>query len=181
MTQLRVFSDQAAGDMQVLTDQFSAIHAQLAKVGIRLQRWKADAPISAHSSSEDILQAYKSEIDQLVAEGGYQTWDVVSMHPAHPDKTLFREKFLAEHTHGEDEVRFFVRGCGLFSLHIQDHVYEVLCTQGDLISVPAGTRHWFDMGPNPEFTAIRLFNNPEGWVAQFTGSAIAQNYARLDN
>jgi len=57
----------------------------------------------------------------------------------------------------------------------------VLCTKGDLISVPANTPHWFDMGPNPNFTAIRLFNNPEGWVANFTGSDIAQRFNRLEN
>jgi 1,2-dihydroxy-3-keto-5-methylthiopentene dioxygenase len=37
------------------------------------------------------------------------------------------------------------------------------------------------MGPDPSFTAIRLFNNPEGWVANFTGDAIAANFPRLDN
>ena len=92
-----------------------------------------------------------------------------------------RQKFLAEHTHSEDEVRFFVDGHGLFSLHVAAEVYEVLCEKGDLISVPANTKHWFDMGPNPRFVAIRFFNNPEGWVAQFTGSDIADRFNRLDN
>ena len=76
-----------------------------------------------------------------------------------------RAKFLDEHRHGEDEVRFFVAGRGLFVLHIEEHVYAVLCERNDLISVPAGTRHWFDMGEHPHFVAVRLFNNPEGWVA----------------
>jgi len=56
-----------------------------------------------------------------------------------------------------------------------------LCEKDDLISVPANTKHWFDMGPNPVFTAIRLFNNPEGWVARFTGDAIAEEFPLLDN
>ena len=85
----------------------------------------------------------------------------------------FRKKFLDEHVHSEDEVRFFVRGQGLFVIHANGRVYSVLCEKDDLISVPANTRHWFDMGPNPSFTAIRLFNNPEGWVANFTGDEIA--------
>src|SRR5690606_26221187 len=109
---------------------------------------------------------------RLKQSGGYTTVDVVSLNASHPDKAALRQKFLAEHTHGEDGVRFFVAGHGLFSLHIGRRVYEVLCEQGDLIRVPAKTAHWFDMGPNPDFVAIRLFNNPEGWVAQFTGSAI---------
>ena len=44
------------------------------------------------------------------------------------------------------------------------------------MSVPAGTRHWFDMGPAPRFTAIRLFTNPDGWVAKFTGTEIAATF-----
>jgi 1,2-dihydroxy-3-keto-5-methylthiopentene dioxygenase len=103
------------------------------------------------------------------------------MHPEHPDKEAFRQKFLAEHMHGEDEVRFFVRGQGLFIIHHGDRVYTMLCEKDDLISVPAGTKHWFDMGPNPRFTAIRLFNNPEGWVAKFTGDEIAKNFPLLEN
>ncbi len=78
-------------------------------------------------------------------------------------------------------MRFFVDGQGLFGLHLGERIYEVLCTKGDLISVQANTPHWFDMGPNPNFTAIRLFNNQEGWVANFTGSDIAQRFSRLEN
>ena len=103
------------------------------------------------------------------------------MWPDHPDRDAARKKFLDEHTHAEDEVRFFVDGRGLFSLHIDGRVYEVLCERGDLIGVPADTTHWFDMGPRPEFTAIRLFNNPEGWVARFTGSDIADRFGRLES
>jgi 1,2-dihydroxy-3-keto-5-methylthiopentene dioxygenase len=106
---------------------------------------------------------------------------VVSLTADNPHKTAFREKFLNEHTHSEDEVRFFVDGKGLFSLHIENQVFEVLCTRSDLISVPANTRHWFDMGENPNFIAIRFFNNPEGWVANFTGSDIASKFSRLEN
>ena len=107
--------------------------------------------------------------------------DVVSLDADHPQKAALRQKFLAEHTHGEDEVRVFVAGQGLFSLHVGGRVYEVLCNRGDLIGVPAGAAHWFDMGPNPHFVAIRLFNNPEGWVARFTGSDIADRFSRLEN
>ena len=114
-----------------------------------------------------------------MAENGYQSWDVISLRADNPQKDALREKFLNEHTHGEDEVRFFVEGAGLFCLHIGDEVYQVLCEKNDLISVPAGTPHWFDMGSEPNFTAIRIFDNPEGWVAKFTGSEIAAGFPRL--
>lgn len=126
-----------------------------------------------------MLAAYGSEIDRLVAERGYRSVDVVSLDPAHPDREALRRKFLAEHTHADDEVRFFVAGSGLFTLHAAGRVYAVLCEQDDLISVPAGVPHWFDMGSAPAFTCIRLFNDPAGWVAQFTGDAIATRFPVL--
>jgi 1,2-dihydroxy-3-keto-5-methylthiopentene dioxygenase len=55
----------------------------------------------------------------------------------------------------------------------------VLCERGDLIGVPDNTRHWFDMSERPYFIAIRLFTNKEGWVANFTGSDIAEGFPRL--
>jgi 1,2-dihydroxy-3-keto-5-methylthiopentene dioxygenase len=112
-------------------------------------------------------------------EEGYQAVDVISLKPDNPDRAAFRQKFLNEHTHSEDEVRFFVAGAGQFTLHIGDKVYEVLCEKGDLIGVPDGTRHWFDMSESPYFVAIRLFTNKEGWVANFTGTDIAEQFPRM--
>ena len=80
----------------------------------------------------------------------------------------------------EDEVRFFVEGSGMFYLHANEKVHMLLCEAGDMISVPAGLKHWFDMGPQPRFAAIRLFTTPEGWVAKFTGDAIAQSFPRYE-
>jgi 1,2-dihydroxy-3-keto-5-methylthiopentene dioxygenase len=103
-----------------------------------------------------------------------------------------RAKFLDEHFHKEDEVRFFVAGSGLFTLHVdvevevngekrmESKVYEVECVQDDLIAVPDSTRHWFDMGPEPSFVAIRFFTEPDGWVGHFTGTDIAKKFPRYE-
>lgn len=181
MSQLTVYADNDPGKPLLSIDEFDRIADELGKVGIKIERWKADRELPDNADNETILAAYKAEIDKLVATGGYKTWDVVSMHPEHPQKGAFRKKFLDEHTHSEDEVRFFVRGHGLFVMHLDGKVYSMECGKDDLISVPAGTKHWFDMGPNPTFTAIRLFNNPEGWVASYTGDDIAGKFPRLDN
>lgn len=179
-SELKVFSDQAPGRVeQHLTDK-AAMARVLASAGIRYEQWQANQALSDDPQQDEVIQAYQADIDRLIADEGYQTVDVVSMVPDHPEKTAFRQKFLHEHRHSEDEVRFFVEGQGLFTLHINGKVYEVLCSKGDLISVPANTPHWFDMGPEPRFVAIRLFNNPDGWVANFTGSDIAQRFNRLD-
>jgi len=181
MSRLTVYPDTDASTPLLDTEDFGRIAGELAKIGVRIERWQADRSLADDADSSVIIDAYQAEIDRLVAKGGYQTWDVISMNPDHPEKEQFRSKFLDEHVHTEDEVRFFVRGQGLFTIHAGDKVYSVLCRKNDLMSVPANTRHWFDMGPNPAFTVIRLFNNPEGWVARFTGDEIAGRYPFLDN
>ena len=179
MSRLRIYPESDPASTQVETDSGEQIATLLAGVGVRFERWPTYAAVSAGASQESVLSAYAEPVARLQREGGYQAVDVVSLQPDHPQRAEFRQKFLNEHTHAEDEVRFFVDGQGLFSLHIDGQVYEVLCQRGDLISVPAGTRHWFDMGPAPQFVAIRLFTNPDGWVAQFTGSDIAERFPRL--
>ena len=181
MSQVKVFSDQDPNRVLWESDQGDEMAERLGSAGVTFERWQASQDVSPGDPEADILAAYQEDIDRLVDSAGYKTFDVVSLSRDHPQKDEMRQKFLAEHTHGEDEVRFFVAGHGLFTLHIEDRVYEVLCEQGDLISVPANTKHWFDMGPNPNFVAIRLFNNPEGWVANFTGSDIAERFSRLEN
>lgn len=164
-----------------LLNHLDDISRELAEIGVRFECWQANQPITSESTAEEVLAAYQDDIDRLKREGGYVTVDVISMDENHPEKKALRAKFLDEHIHTEDEVRFFVAGRGLFNLHVDEHVYAVLCEKGDLISVPAGARHWFDMGEHPRFTAIRLFNNPEGWVAQFSGDKIAENYPLLED
>jgi len=181
MSQLTVYAESDGKNPLLATEDVDEIRTELGTAGIRLERWKADRDLADDADNETIIAAYQAEIDRLVAERGFQTYDVVSMNPDHPEKETFRKKFLSEHTHSEDEVRFFVRGQGLFIIHANDKVYSVLCEKDDLISVPANTRHWFDMGPNPTFTAIRLFNDPEGWVGNFTGDDIASRFPLLEN
>jgi 1,2-dihydroxy-3-keto-5-methylthiopentene dioxygenase len=156
------------------------IGAELAARGIGFERWAARVELAHDATPDTILAAYASEIRQVQATGNYPTVDAIRLTPEHPDREALRRKFLAEHTHREDEVRFFVEGRGLFCLHIGEEVLQVLCEQNDFLRVPAGTRHWFDMGAAPRFTAIRFFDNPEGWVAQFTGDGIADHYPLLD-
>jgi 1,2-dihydroxy-3-keto-5-methylthiopentene dioxygenase len=181
MSRLRIF-EEGRGEAPLHTfGDHGRIARELGKAGVRYERWEASQPIAPGAAPETVIEAYRPDIERLQREGGYKAVDVISLGADHPQKDALRQKFLNEHTHSEDEVRFFVAGQGLFTLHIGERVYEVLCCQGDLIGVPDGTRHWFDMGPNPGFVAIRLFTNPEGWVAQFTGDAIAQRFPRLEN
>lgn len=181
MSNLTVYAENDPATELLSTQDFAQICSELGKAGIRLERWDANAELVDDAEDDAILAAYQADIKRMISEGGYQSYDVVSMNPDHPQKAEFRQKFLAEHTHAEDEIRFFVRGHGLFIMHVDGKVYSMLCEKNDLISVPADTRHWFDMGENPNFTAIRLFNNPDGWAARFTGDAIAARFPLLKN
>jgi len=162
------------------TSDGDVIQRELAQRGIAFDRWPAQTQLAPDADQASILAAYAPEIARVQQDGGYGTVDAIRMTPDHPDRVALRQKFLAEHTHSEDEVRFFVEGCGLFCLHLGDEVLQLICEQNDWIDVPAGTRHWFDMGPEPRFCALRFFNNSEGWVASFSGDPIADRYPRLD-
>lgn len=180
MSRLRIFHHDAPQAPLLVAHEHAGIAAELAKIGVAFEQWQATQPVQPGDAPETIMAAYRADIDRLVAERGFRSVDVVSIAPDNPNREAMRAKFLDEHAHKEDEVRFFVAGSGLFSLHVGEKVYEVLCEAGDLISVPDGATHWFDMGPEPSFVAIRFFTEPDGWVGHFTGSDIAQRFPRLE-
>ena len=180
MSRLRIFNDTDPGQPRFTSSDGQAIATELAKIGVTFERWQANAPIEPGATPEQVMDAYRTDIDRLVAERGFRSVDVVSIAPDHPDRAAIRSKFLDEHFHKEDEVRFFVAGSGLFTLHVDGKVYEVLCEAGDLIAVPDSMTHWFDMGPEPSFVAIRFFTEPDGWVGHFTGTDIAKQFPRYE-
>jgi 1,2-dihydroxy-3-keto-5-methylthiopentene dioxygenase len=159
---------------------FADIERKLAAIDVKFERWTANRELAGDDNQETIIAAYQESVDKLKQLYGFRSVDVINLSPDHPEKAAFRQKFLAEHTHDDFEVRFFIDGCGLFYLHVGDKVYAALCEKDDLISVPANTKHWFDMGAYPSFKVIRLFTTPEGWVAKFTGSDIALSFPTLD-
>ncbi|MEZ5539917.1 MAG: acireductone dioxygenase [Pseudomonadales bacterium] len=179
MSELIVYSE--TGERKLQTRDPSLIAENLHAAGIRFEQWQPSEPVKAGDSQEAILQAYQKDVENIVAECGFVTVDVISIDSRNPNKQALREKFLSEHIHTEDEVRFFVDGCGLFYLHIGNQVYSVLCEKGDFLSVPANTKHWFDLGAEPELAAIRFFNNVEGWVAHYSGDEIAKQFPKLDD
>ena len=181
MSRLRIFADDAP-DVPLLTSHDGdEIARELARIGVTFERWQASQPVAPGASQEEVIAAYRDDIDRLVAERGFNSVDVISIAPDNPKREEMREKFLDEHFHKEDEVRFFVAGSGLFTLHVDDRVYEIECVKDDLIAVPDGTTHWFDMGPEPNFVAIRFFQQADGWIGHFTGTDIARKFPRYEN
>ena len=169
MSRLTVYED-AHPDTPVLrTEDAAAIAAALAPIGVTFERWDSPVAIDDAAPADAILEAYRPHLDRLMGTGRAGSADVIRLRPGAENYGALRQKFLSEHTHTEDEIRFFVH-------HGDGRVFDAHCTAGDLIAVPANIRHWFDAGPEPAFTALRVFTDTSGWVPHYTGDAISERF-----
>jgi 1,2-dihydroxy-3-keto-5-methylthiopentene dioxygenase len=146
--------------------------------GVFFDQWECEVVFKDTAKQEEILKAYEKDLKPFMEKGGYKTADVISINSLTENYEAIRSKFLSEHIHTEDEIRFFVDGQGLFWFNLDgEKVFNVLCQKGDLISVPAGTKHWFDAGESEPFVkAIRIFIDMSGWVPHYTKSEIEKRY-----
>ena len=180
MSFLTIYPDDQPENITLETADGDVISAEMGKIGVCFERWETQGILPADAGDEEVMAAYADDITRLKDENGYQSVDVIRLSSDHPDKDALRQKFLSEHVHSEDEVRFFVEGAGIFYLRVDGKVYMTLCERGDLISVPTGVKHWFDMGAEPHLTCIRLFTSKEGWVADYTGDKIADEFPKFE-
>ena len=169
--------------LSIPDENFNSVDAQLIRSfmnerGIFFDQWTCDHDFNDQVSAEEIIAAYHKDLAPFMELNGYLTADVISINALTENYDAIRNKFLAEHTHSEDEIRFFVDGSGKFWFNLEkEPVFYLLCERGDLISVPAGTKHWFDAGEqNPFVKAIRIFIDQTGWIPNYTGSGIDQRY-----
>lgn len=185
MTLLTVWPDDDPATTLLRTSDAESIAAELKRLGARFDRWPVVPGLPAEPSSDEVLAAYASPVRRVVDTEGYVLVDALHMTPTDDPSwparaAAARQKFLAEHTHADDEDRFFARGAGVFYLHVAGRVHAVLCEAGDLLSVPANTTHWFDMGTNPDYVSIRFFHDEDGWVGDFTGNQLAKDFPDFD-
>jgi len=176
MSRLTVYEDKAPGAAVLRTEDPDAIASELEKIGVRFERWDLPTALTPDDSAEDILAAYRPHLDRLMGPAGAGSADVMKLNGVVENYPAIRQKFIDEHTHTEDEVRFFVHGSGNFVLHVDGRVYDAHCTQGDLISVPTGVKHWFDAGEQPFFTVLRVFTDTTGWTPHYTGEKISAQF-----
>jgi len=154
----------------------AAVRDYLAGIGIDYERW--DTPrLADDAAAPEVLAFYGKQIDRLKAQGGYVHADVIDVTQATPGLDAMLAKFKTEHWHDEDEVRFIVAGRGLFHIApAQGPVVSITVEAGDLIRVPRGTRHWFDLCGERRIRAIRLFQDPSGWTPHYTHSGVDSRY-----
>ncbi len=153
------------------------IAARLATIGIDYERWNASRPVPDDATADEILALYAPDVERLKASGGYVTADVVALSPDTPGLDELLARFRPEHAHDEDEVRFIIAGRGVFHIRPSDGpVTAIEVEAGDLLRVPAGTLHWFDLCAERRIRTIRLFKDPTGWVPRYTGSGADAGY-----
>ena len=149
----------------------------LASIGIDYERWDLFKAMDGDASAEQILAIYREQIENLKQRGDYVTADVIDVSPTTPNLEAMLAKFSREHWHDEDEVRFILRGRGLFHIHPrQGPLTAIEVESGDLIRVPRGTWHWFDLCGDRTIRAIRLFQDQSGWTPHYTDSGIDRGY-----
>ena len=158
----------------------ASITGFLAERGIEYERLGAAPEAPTELTAEQLLAAYVSKIDQLKAKGGYVTADVIDVHAETPNLDAMLKKFSSEHWHDEDEVRLIVEGRGIFHIHPPGQpVFALEVTAGDLIRVPRGTHHWFDLCGERRIRAIRLFQDVSGWTPHYTESGVDAQFQPL--
>jgi 1,2-dihydroxy-3-keto-5-methylthiopentene dioxygenase len=161
-----------------ITDQ-KQVAQTLQKIGISFENWGVER-LPEHLRSrnlsdaekQEVLAAFKPEIDRLKAKGGYVTADVVSLYPTTPNIDVMLAKFDKKHLHTEDEIRFCVQGRGVFTIFPEGggEAIDVELRPGDFISVPAKYHHLFTLCEDKQITCIRLFVDPAGWVAHYVNN-----------
>ena len=152
------------------------VQSFLASRGIDYERTD-NTVVPDGASAEQVLAAYRAKIEELNARGGYVTADVIDVFPHTPNLDVMLNKFNSEHWHDEDEVRFIVEGRGLFHIRPNEGpVFAIEVEAGDLIRVPKGTHHWFDLCVDRRIRAIRLFQDKSGWTPHYTQSGVDKNF-----
>lgn len=156
------------------------IRAYLQPHGIWYERWETAGRLSENPTDAEILSEFAPEVEKLKQQGGFVTADVINVKPDTPNLDAMLNKFNKEHTHSEDEVRFTVSGRGLFHIHPeQGAVFAVEVESGDLINVPCGTKHWFNLCADRHIRCIRLFQDPTGWTPQYMDAGVHTDYQPL--
>jgi 1,2-dihydroxy-3-keto-5-methylthiopentene dioxygenase len=164
---------------RTITDA-NAVRGFLAEHGIDYEHTGAAPGLTPASTSDEILTAWAPKIDELKAHGGYVVADVIDVKPETPNLDAMLKRFSSEHWHDEDEVRLIVEGRGLFHIHPEGKpVFALEVEAGDLIRVPRGTHHWFDLCGEKRIRAIRLFQDPSGWTPHYTESGADSKFQPL--
>lgn len=115
---------------------------------------------------------YQPALDELRDDAGYIEQDQVELRPDNPKLDEICAKFVDEHLHDDDEVRFVLEGEGVFDIRSTDDRWmRVEVHAGDLIVVPAGRYHRFFLTDARNIRCVRLFKDASGWVPKYRAAS----------
>jgi 1,2-dihydroxy-3-keto-5-methylthiopentene dioxygenase len=161
--------------------QLDDIARELAPLNVQLNRWSVGDNPEIHrllakdalsdEEKEQVLQALDSYFEELKASAGYQSRDLIVLHPEVPNLNALLSKFDPCHYHTDAEVRYIVAGEGIFGFVRPDGSQVELTVQAqEYINVPENTEHWFYLTPSQRIKAVRYFTTTEGWLPEYTGT-----------
>lgn len=159
--------------------ELDAINRALAPLNVTLRHWpvgqgaELQALLAKDSLSDEEKEATLRHFDhyfaQLQAEAGYQTRDLIVVHPQIPNLDAMLARFEPCHTHDDDEVRYIVDGEGVFGFVLPGGSQaELLLRPGEYINVPKDTEHWFHLTAMKRIKAVRYFTSMDGWSPNYT-------------
>jgi 1,2-dihydroxy-3-keto-5-methylthiopentene dioxygenase len=161
-------------------DSPAEISAFLEPFGIWYERWQVEGRLKPDATDQDILEEYAVEIEAIKKKGGFITADVINVKADTPNLDAMLQKFNKEHVHLEDEVRFTVSGKGIFHLHPENGpVFGVTVEKGDMINVPRGMKHWFNLCDDRNIRCIRFFEDQSGWTPHYVEQGVHNDYSPM--
>ena len=159
------------------------ITRELSQLNIQLKYWTVGDNPEIHQllakdaltdeEKEQILQSLDTYFLELKETAGYQSRDLIVLHPEIPNLNNIISKFNNCHYHTDDEVRYIIAGEGVFGFVRPDASQVELTVEAqEFINVPANTEHWFHLTPAQRVKAVRYFTGTEGWVPVYTPTDI---------
>jgi len=163
--------------------QLLEIAAVLSRIGVSVRSWPISddpevrgllgQPSLDEAQKERVLAGHDAYFQELQRENGYQSRDLVVLHPEVPNLDAMLARFEPAHTHADVEVRYIIDGEGVFGFTLPDgEQIELLVEAGEYINVPANAEHWFHLSGKRRIKAVRYFSGTEGWVPRYTGAEI---------
>lgn len=163
--------------------ELSEISTLLNSLGIEINSWSVGEDPKLRTlltkddlddaEKEQVLQSLDNYFEQLKQTAGYQSRDLMVLHPDTPNIDQLLIKFDQIHTHADDEVRYVIDGEGIFGFVSADgSQMELTMQKEEYINVPANTEHWFRLTPAKSVKAVRYFSDTVNWTPEYTGKKI---------
>lgn len=134
--------------------------------------------VPSPEQSEAILQPLDQRLERLKIVEPHVSRDLLALHGGAPGTAKHLRRFSFFHTHDSDEGRYIVSAECLFGFVLPEGPQVRLTLHPrDVLRIPAGTEHWFQLTPLQQLKAVRLFSHLAEWVTRPVARSIAPSMA----